>query len=118
MVDIIDILAAILSLILGVFAVLALPAKRYFTSMVFFVLAILPLLWAGYFRLPIPQTLVWMAMNICTIVFLWQGAVGLLSQTGSSNFLAIPLQLSKHAQSLFVLVVGLLFAALIILTRI
>jgi len=118
MFDLIDILGAILSLMLMILAVLALSIRRYLTSISFLVLSVLPLLWAGYFRLPIPQTLVWMGMNICAIVFVWQGGVGLLSKSSSSNLLEMPLQFSKRSQILLSLVIGFLFAALIILTQI
>jgi len=117
MFDLIEILAALLSMILVLCAVLALPKKHYLAALAFGVLTTLPLLWAGYFRLPIPQTLIWMGMNICAIIFVWQGVVGFIFSSRSNDFLQMPLQFSKRIQNLFSLMVGLLFAILIILTQ-
>lgn len=118
MVDWIEILAAPLSLTLLVWAILSLRLESYFVAIAFLVLAILPLLWAGYFRLPIPQTLVWMGMNICAIIFLWQGCLGLAMKTDSSDLMRIPLRASSGLKNMVSLMTGLLFAVLIILTRI
>ena len=117
MFDWIEILAAPLSLMLIVFALLSFFRKSYLVAVVFFIIAVLPMLWAGYFRLPIPQTLIWMGMNICAIIFLWQGFLGLIVKSASADFLPIPLTSSNRTQNLFSLMTGLLFAALIILTR-
>jgi hypothetical protein len=118
MVDWIEILAAPLSLALLVWAILSLRLKSYLLAVAFLVLAILPLLWAGYFRLPIPQTLVWMGMNICAIIFLWQGFLGLLTKSDSSDLMPIPYGVSTGIKNMVSLMTGLLFAVLIILTRI
>lgn len=117
MVDWIEILAAPLSLVLLAWAIVALRLKSYFMALTFLVVAILPLLWAGYFRLPIPQTLVWMGMNICAIIFLWQGFLGFVTKSGRSDLMPIPLAVSSGIQNLVSLITGLLFAVLIILTR-
>ena len=116
MVDWIETLAALLSMLLILCGILVMPKKLYLSALMFCILAILPLLWAGYFRLPIPQTLIWIGMNICAIVFMWQGIVGFVSRS-NSGFLQIPQQFSKRIQNLFSLIFGLLFAILIILTR-
>lgn len=118
MFDLIEILAAPLSLILIVFAFLSLQRKSYFTGFVFLVVAILPMLWAGYFRLPIPQTLVWMGMNICVILFLWQGFIGVVVNSSNADVLSMPLRFSKRIKGLFSCIIGAVFAVLIILTRI
>ena len=117
MFDWIEILAALLSLGLFICAILTLLRKSYFTAIVFLIIAILPMLWAGYFRLPIPQTLIWMGMNICAIIFLWQGFLGLITKSAGTDFLQIPPIFSNIIRSILSLITGLLFAALIILTR-
>lgn len=117
MFDWIEILAALLSLLLILCAFLTLPRKHYFTAFAFFILAILPLIWAGYFRLPIPQTLIWMGMNICAIVFVWQGIAGLISSLGNVDFLKMPRQFSRRIQNALSLTIGFLFVMLIILTQ-
>lgn len=117
MFDLIEILAALLSLILILCAGLSLPKKHYLTALAFLILAILPLLWAGYFRLPVPQTLIWMGMNLCAIIFTWQGLAGFVLRSNNSNLLQMPMQFSRNIQNRFSVVTGLLFAVLIILTR-
>lgn len=117
MFDWIEILAAPLSLMLIVFALLSFFRKSHFVAVIFFIIAILPMLWAGYFRLPIPQTLIWMGMNICAIIFLWQGFLGLIAKSVSTDFLPMPLMFLKRTRNLLSLITGLLFAVLIILTR-
>ena len=118
MVDWIEILAAPLSLALLVWAILSLRLKSYALAFAFLVIAILPLLWAGYFRLPIPQTLIWMGMNICAIIFFWQGFLGLVTKSDSRDLMLIPFGVSSVIKNMVSLTTGLLFAVLIILTRI
>lgn len=117
MVDWIEIFAAPLSLGLFLCALLSLRGKSYFVAFVFLLIAILPMLWAGYFRLPIPQTLIWMGMNVCAIIFIWQGLLGLVTKSGGVDLMPIPPLFSSHIKNLVSLMFGLLFAVLILLTR-
>ncbi len=117
MFDLIEIIALVLSAGLIIFALIFLRDKKILSGLIWGIMALWPLLWAGVIRLPVPQTIIWMGMNIFAIVFIWQTFLGLLFKREGANIIAMPNAIEgmyKHGISLSI---GLAFVALQVLIR-
>jgi len=118
MIDLIDIISVLLTIFMVILAALHFMSREKFLSFIFVIISLWPILWAGLIRLPIPQTLIWMGMNILAIIFIWQGVSGFIFKRSDNNILHLPSRFSWVIKNVTALFIGLLFAVLILLTRI
>jgi hypothetical protein len=116
--DLIQIISIILALLLGSIAVLSFRNSNFMIATVLVVVVIIPLLWSGILRLPVPQTMIWIGMNVSAMVFCWQGFMGLVSGHANSSVLPLPDELGNRGRHIASLFLGSLFILLIVLTQI
>lgn len=113
-IEIISILLCVLSLAM---IIMGIKTREPAVVISFVLIAMLALLWSGIIRLPIPQTLIWMGVNISAILFIIQGLISLFTKSTESFLLKIPNRFSQLSKALISLLIGAGFAGMVILAR-
>lgn len=113
-IEIISLLLCLLALVAIIFGV---KDRQYVSVVIFMLVGLLALMWAGLVRLPIPQSLVWIGVNVFALIFTLKGLLGLISMQAKSLFFQLPVSIINPYEKILSILIGFGFIAIILLAR-